>query len=542
MGIDVVATVPGLLPAALGTGEAATGGFVVAEIEPARAEALRRNVTPNIVIEENHRLSYGDKPIDDVATRGSLRLAAAGMTQSFPVKLRIVGRGGAPIEGAVVQLASDGLSEGRTDANGVATVTLFLAPGGRARLLYVDVPLDHWDILVHDPAITPGQSYELRAKSVFEAPELLPNFPGDFRFGWGQRLMELDRMPAEFDGTGVRIAIIDSGADPTHPLLQHIKQGFDATQPNIVGGNWAQDSIGHGTHCAGVITARPTSGHAMRGFAPGAEVIVFKIFPGGDFTALALCIRKCIELQVDVVNLSLGAAVSQNVMVDQQLDAAVKSGVAFIVAAGNSGDDVQFPASSRYSLAVAALGAQGVFPESTYDESTFDPTLPMDRGLFSPNFTCHGPRIAVTAPGVSIVSSVPNGYNPESGTSMAAPHVTGLAALLLAHHPMFRVQFRERNAARVNALYQLIHSICAPVALGPDRAGAGIPRLGSLIGTLLPAQQPGTGDRTITPELAASLSTIFGAPGVQPGFLVPQAVGGPLFVPQHMALGAFGQK
>ena len=64
-------------------------------------------------------------------------------------------------------------------------------------------------------------------------PEILPNFPAEFRFGWGQRLMELDRIPADCDGAGVRIAIIDSGADRTHPLLQHIQQGFDLSLIHI---------------------------------------------------------------------------------------------------------------------------------------------------------------------------------------------------------------------------------------------------------------------------------------------------------------------
>src|SRR6516225_3580952 len=84
--------------------------------------------------------------------------------------------------------------------------------------------------------------------------------------------------------------------------------------------------------------------------------------------------------------LSLGASVSANLAVDQTMEAAVRSGVAFVVAAGNSGSDVQYPASSRFAMAVAALGAQGMFPENTYDESTIDPTLPMVEALFSPNF------------------------------------------------------------------------------------------------------------------------------------------------------------
>ncbi len=538
LSVDVTGMVPGPLPTTLAAGQGVSGGFYVANIEPARAEALKNNLPANIAIEENHRLGYGDPPTAATESRTSLKLAAAGVTQTFPITLRVVGHGGMPIANAPVQLASDGLSEGRTDQNGMVTVNLFLAPGGRARLLYVDIPSDHWDIYIKDPAIVPGQSYEVRAKSLYEAPEIAPNFPNEFNYGWGQRLMELDRLPANLDGAGVRIAIIDSGADNTHPLLQHIRQGFDATQASMTTGSWMLDTIGHGTHCAGVITAQPANGHAMRGFAPAAEIIIFKIFPGGDFISLAKCINRCVELQVDIINLSLGAPIGTNLAVEQTMEAAVRSGISFVVAAGNDGADVRYPASSQYAMAVAAIGAQGMFPDDTYDESTMDPSLPMVNALFSPNFTCRGPKVAVGAPGVSIISSVPGGgYNPESGTSMAAPHVTGLGALLLAHHPIFRTQFRERNAARVNALYQLIRSICAPIPFGADRVGSGLPRLGGIAATLVPSQpQPAanTGFPIGAGIPAAPMFFGAGQPIPQAGLLVPQAMGGPIFVPMQL--------
>jgi subtilisin family serine protease len=104
------------------------------------------------------------------------------------------------------------------------------------------------------------------------------------------------------------------------------------------------------------------------------------------------------------------------------------------------------------------------------------PQMTTSEGLFSPSFTCFGPEIGVAAPGVAIVSSVPGGgFDPQSGTSMAAPHVCGMAALMLAHHPALRAM--PRDASRVSALFQMMKASAMPLPFGPERSGAGMPSL-----------------------------------------------------------------
>jgi subtilisin family serine protease len=178
------------------------------------------------------------------------------------------------------------------------------------------------------------------------------------------------------------------------------------------------------------------------------------------------------------VNLSLGSD-QPSELVEQKLQEAKEAGVACIVAAGNSGGPVQYPAASKHVLAVSAIGRQGVFPQDSYHVTTADGSASSE-GYFSARFSCFGPEIGVCGPGVAILSSVPpNNYAAWDGTSMATPHITGLAALILAHHPDFqesRSQYRQRSALRVDRLFQILKGSARPLALG-DRArtGAGLP-------------------------------------------------------------------
>jgi hypothetical protein len=98
-------------------------------------------------------------------------------------------------------------------------------------------------------------------------------------------------------------------------------------------------------------------------------------------------------------------------------------------------------------------------------------------GYFTARFSCYGPRVDVCAPGVAIVSSVPpNNFAAWDGTSMAATHITGLAALVLAHHPAFQGAGRAPNADRVERLFQLIRLSARRVTLGEQtRIGYGLP-------------------------------------------------------------------
>jgi subtilisin family serine protease len=155
------------------------------------------------------------------------------------------------------------------------------------------------------------------------------------------------------------------------------------------------------------------------------------------------------------------------------------------VAAGNSAGQVQFPASTQHALAVAALGKFGEYPEDSFHARQVLDGFPRIRGGYFPaKFSCFGPEIDVCAPGVAIISSLPaDGFGAWDGTSMAAPHVTGLAALILAHHPDFSGTYQSKDARRVERLFQIIKETATPLSFGdPNRTGAGLPNAARALG------------------------------------------------------------
>ncbi|NRO95086.1 S8 family serine peptidase [Paraburkholderia sp. NMBU_R16] len=456
----------------------ATDTYVV-KVDPTHAQILQATAPPEMIVEEDHSLGYGRKPDADAGAQLNPQSAfsSAALRQ---VTIRVLGTDDAPVANAVVEVAADGFpAKGTTNAHGEVTLTLVQMSNGPVQSLSVRPAHTYWNSYLVGPSLASDQ-----ANIVKLTPLWLPNrnVPPFAPLGWGQRIMGLDESPTTASGAGVRVAIIDSGADTSHPLLSHILRGADMTNEQDPA-TWKTDVIGHGSHCAGVIAARigeqaKTESIAMRGFAPDAEIHVLKVFPSGQYSTLIEALDYCINHDIDVVNMSLGAP-QPSLAVEQKLIEAVQSGVACIVAAGNSGGPVQYPAASPYVLAVSALGLHRELPPSAWEQTqVIAQTLTAD-GLFSPTFSCHGPQIGVCGPGVGIVSTVPGAaFNPESGTSMAAPHITGLAALLLSD-PHLAGYLGPRGPQRVAALFQLIRMICTPVSANDpsNRFGAGLPRL-----------------------------------------------------------------
>jgi subtilisin len=210
-------------------------------------------------------------------------------------------------------------------------------------------------------------------------------------------------------GRGVKVAVIDSGIDYTHVDLQDNYRGgydfvFNDDDP------YDDNRISHGTHMAGIIAAQENNAGVI-GVAPEADIYAVKVLDGAGFGLLSWLvagIEWSVENGIDVINMSLGGDRDFQSLRDA-CEYAYSEGVLIIAAAGNTyGGEVQYPAA--YGTVVAVTGTDALDMQAT----------------FSP----YGPEIELAAPGLDILSTVVNGnYDTLSGTSQAAAHVAGTAAL-----------------------------------------------------------------------------------------------------------------
>lgn len=214
-------------------------------------------------------------------------------------------------------------------------------------------------------------------------------------------------------GNGVSIAILDTGVDPDHEDLEaNIGQGIDCGGGDCTEGV-ADDDGSHGTHVAG--TAGAVSNETgVLGVAPEVMLHSVKVLgdDGGTYDTVAAGIEASTDAGHDIQNMSFGGGDSN--LVRDAMQYAATRGVVMVAAAGNDGscdECVIFPASADETIAVSAT-------DENDDLASFSST---------------GPEVDLAAPGVDVLSTIPdNRYGYASGTSMAAPHVSAAAAVLIA--------------------------------------------------------------------------------------------------------------
>jgi subtilisin family serine protease len=488
--IEVVDTVgPKSVVSALADGMGGSQGVLVARMTEQKAAVLHQQGQGRVLVERDQPLNLMDPALRQPAMVTGVMPSGGGPV--FNAVISVIGKDGAPQADAEVSLFGSMLpASGTTDANGQVTLSLFGETAETVRGLYVKPKADYWSFYQSDPDVSADEPNVVALRALSDWPAL-SGFPRQRAYGWGQKAMRLDQLPGTHRGQGVKIAIIDSGAATTHDNLRNIRAGFDVINKKTNPNGWDQDTLGHGSHCAGVIAAADIAS-GIRGFAPDAEVHACKLFPGGQVSQLIDALEYCIDKQIDVVNLSLGGAEVSEAL-EQQIVRAKRAGVACIVAAGNSGGPVQYPASSPNVLAVSAIGKLDEFPADSYHAQTLDANVDA-YGYFTAKFSCFGPQVGVCGPGVAITSCVPpNNFAAWDGTSMATPHITGLAALALAHHPDFQTpQYKARGPERVERLFQVIRASARRVSLGDQsRTGFGLPDVLMAVGLQNQAgQQP----------------------------------------------------
>lgn len=229
------------------------------------------------------------------------------------------------------------------------------------------------------------------------------------QYDWGVERIEAPYVWETTAAQGVRIGIVDTGIDYTHPeLSSRYVGGYDFVNNDAD----PFDDHGHGTHVAGIVAADLNDATQV-GVSPQVNIYSLKVL-GTDGTGyisdIVEAIDWAIQENLNVLNFSLGTTYHSSTL-ERKLNQASQAGIFLVAAAGNTnGGSLLYPAAYDTVVAVSATDAQDNFA----------------------NFSSVGAELA--APGVHIRSTVPGGgYATWSGTSMAAPHVTGTVALMLAN-------------------------------------------------------------------------------------------------------------
>jgi subtilisin family serine protease len=344
------------------------------------------------------------------------------------------------------------------------------------------------DVLWHEP----NGAYELVA--------VRPNDPYYEPQQWNLRLIGLPDAWTLSLGDPRPIAIVDSGIDLTHPdLINKVwRNHLESAQPdgkdtddngyvddirgwNFVGGNNnPQDTMGHGSHVAGIAGAQTDNGLGIAGVSWLSPVMALRVcyeIVGGSrcpWGYVADAVIYAADMDAHVINLSLGSTERSQTVYDA-IQYAHSRGALLVAAAGNNGSSVLYPAAFSEVMAIAATSSNDL-PAS---------------------WSNPGPEVEVAAPGVSIYSTYPvtmrqPPYILMSGTSMAAPHVAGLAALLWAYQP---------NATAVE-IRQIITSTAKDVDTPGKDTRTGWGRIDAA-SALLSSSQPRIALTSATPSIAA---------------------------------------
>lgn len=272
----------------------------------------------------------------------------------------------------------------------------------------------------------------------------------------GVELIQAPKVWSETKGKGIKIAVLDTGCDIGHPdLKDRVKGGRNFTDDDNSDPNSFRDYNGHGTHVAGTIAAHENDAGVI-GVAPEADLLIVKVLNkngSGQYEWIIKGIHYAIEQKADIISMSLGGPADVPELHDA-IKTAVSKNILVVCAAGNEGDgndstdEFAYPGCYNEVISVGAINLERDSSEFTNSHNEID----------------------LVAPGEGILSTFLNGkYATLSGTSMAAPHVSGALALI---KDFANRQF-ERKLSEPELYAQLIRRT-VPLGNSPKLEGNGL--------------------------------------------------------------------
>ncbi len=401
------------------------------------------------------------------AVRQAMRLRNPKWTKDPTIEPRrlvvtVQDESGHPIRGArVLALADPAGEEGIDQKTGKSGTLRLTLPNRNAKVhaLVVEPPPGFW-----------GHAVAMADASALDTPITVALAPVNARAASAALRRAFLGLPLD-GGGGVRVAVIDTGIDRTHPDLDgRVVDSWSATGSN------APPDQAHGTHVAGLIGGSGQGG--FTGLAPRAELIDIRVFAEGryasDLLALGNGIEAAAKKDVHLINISLETDQNSE-LVRRAVAFAYRRGAVCFAAAGNDGNPAPaFPAFGKRVLAVAAYGDSEMLPpggpeirELTGFGAAQHPHLRFAR------FSNYGAEIDLIGPGVGIVScGLAGGYLVLNGTSQSCPTMTGAAAALLSHqYPDILRMPADRN--RADAILAVVQRHARTLGFKPEYEGLG---------------------------------------------------------------------